>query len=203
MDQSEIDALLNNGNLEEDNQKQQGIIDNLTNIASTSEREDVPVKPKTGNTKKKGEVMGQLSRVSEEAEEGTTLVMNYLENVLNIASKQKQYVSKLDEGMKNNTLANTTEEIIAYFKDSSFLIEDLVFNAMDAFQFQDINRQKLMKVMHTLSQLNNYLNDLLGYDEPEDGKPVNFGKNIESKTLATDLDKENVDDIVAQFKNSN
>jgi hypothetical protein len=147
--------------------------------------------------------MGQLSRVSEEAEEGTTLVMNYLENVLNIASKQKQYVSKLDEGMKNNTLTNTTEEIIAYFKDSSFLIEDLVFNAMDAFQFQDINRQKLMKVMHTLSQLNNYLNDLLGYDEPEDGKPVNFGKNIESKTLATDLNKENVDDIVAQFKNSN
>jgi hypothetical protein len=105
--------------------------------------------------------------------------------------------------MKNNTLTNTTEEIIAYFKDSSFLIEDLVFNAMDAFQFQDINRQKLMKVMHTLSQLNNYLNDLLGYDEPEDGKPVNFGKNIESKTLATDLNKENVDDIVAQFKNSN
>ena len=37
---------------------------------------------------KKGEVMGQLSKVSEEAEEGTTLVMNYLENMLNIATKQ-------------------------------------------------------------------------------------------------------------------
>ncbi len=202
MDQSEIDALLSNGNSEEYDQKQQGLIDNLTNIPSTSKLEDVPIKPKNGEVKQ-GKVMGQLSRVSEEAEEGTTLVMNYLENVLNIASKQKQYVSKLDEGMQTNTLTNTTEDIIAYFKDSSFLIEDLVFNAMDAFQFQDINRQKLMKVMHTLSQLNNYLNDLLGDDESEKGKPVNFGKNIESKTLTTDLDKQNVDDIVAQFKSSN
>jgi len=190
MDQSEIDALLNGGNLEEDNKKQQDIVENLT--ASNNKTQE----------KKKGEVMGQLSRVSEEAEEGTTLVMNYLENMLNVATKQKQYVAKLDEGLKTGTFNKTTEEIVDYFKDSSFLIEDLIFNAMDAFQFQDINRQKLMKVMHTLSQLNNYLNDLLGYDEPEDGKPVNFGRNIEDKTLATDIDKDNVDDIVAQFKNS-
>jgi len=209
MDQSEIDALLDGGNLEEENKKQQDIVNSLIKPAETEASNEIdnippteePEKPK--KPKKKGAVMGQLSKVSQEAEEGTTLVMNYLENMLNIATKQKEYSAKLETELKNNTLIKSTDEIIAYFKDSSFLIEDLIFNAMDAFQFQDINRQKLMKVMHTLTQLNTYLNDLLGDDSVDDDKPLNFGRNIEDKTLATDLDKENVDDIIAQFQNSN
>lgn len=204
MDQSEIDALLSGGNLEKENKKQQEIVDNLTNTTKDSSKKTSENKAKDGISKlpRKGEVMGQLSKVSEEAEEGTTLVMNYLENMLNIAQKQKEYTDKLENDFKNNSLQKSTKDIIAYFKDSSFLFEDLIFTAMDAFQFQDINRQKLMKVMHTLAQLNNYLNDLLGNEDIKEDGPVNFGRNIEEKTLVSDHEKKNVDDIVAQYQNS-
>ncbi len=204
MDQSEIDALLSGGNLEKENKKQQDIVNSLTDTTVDPPKKASENKAIDGASKlpKKGEVMGQLSKVSEEAEEGTTLVMNYLENMLNIAQKQKEYTDKLENDFKNNSLQKSTKDIIDYFKDSSFLFEDLIFTAMDAFQFQDINRQKLMKVMHTLAQLNNYLNDLLGNEDVKEEGPVNFGRNIEEKTLVSDHEKENVDDIVAQYQNS-
>jgi hypothetical protein len=68
---------------------------------------------------------------------------------------------------------------------------------MDAFQFQDIGRQKLMKVMYTLSKLNEYLNELLGGHEDRGRE---FGSTIEKKTLEQDKEKAVVDNIISEYK---
>ena len=85
-----------------------------------------------------------------------------------------------------------------HITDITTLIEEEIYAAMDAFQFQDIGRQKLMKVMYTLGKLNEYLNELLGQESSKDRQ---FGRNIDKKTLEKDKNKDEVDALIAQFKN--
>ncbi len=180
MDQKEIDALLkgNFSELKEFSRKQEKIVEKLNQETKKNQTE--------------GQVIGQLSRVTEESEQGTNMVMNYLENILTILNKQKGFLSSRKSDINENKQA---EEIYKFFEDTSLIIEDLVFSAMDAFQFQDINRQKLLKVMHVLAQLNDYLNELLGTPE----KRTHFGKNIDQKTLIKDEKKEEIDRLVKNF----
>lgn len=141
-----------------------------------------------------------MSRVTEEAEAGTNMVMGYLENVLNVVSKQKKFIDDILKTYKENPqVINAPEalEALSFVNDNMSGIEDLIFTAMDAFQFQDIGRQKLMKVMYTLTKLNEYLNELLGGEEDKD-KP--FGREIEGKTLEKDKDKVRVDSIVDSYQ---
>ena len=189
MDQKEIDELLQKGNVDNFNKKQEEIYNKLSNTINQKES----TKQEIENNKKKGKVLGQLSKVTEEAEAGTNMVMNFLDNVLTITSKMKEKLNAHKE--------NEDNKLIDEMLDSTELIENLIFNAMDAFQFQDINRQKLMKVMYTLAKLNEYLNDLLGADNDEN---VTFGHDIENTSLfQKDGKKSDVDSVIEEFKKTN
>ncbi|MCP4220319.1 MAG: hypothetical protein GY765_37150 [bacterium] len=143
--------------------------------------------------------MGQISKVTEESEAGTNLVMEFLENVLNTVSKQQGFIKDIKKVFHDNPSAINIDEALTFSYDSLCTIEENIFNAMDAFQFQDIGRQKLMKVMYTLSCLNEYLNELLG---GEAERTKDFGHKIESKTMDQDKDKTLVDDIVQEFSST-
>lgn len=186
MDQKEIDELLKAGAFKEYNKKQEELIRNI------SEKRKTEVSP----AKKEGKVMGQLSRVTEEAEAGTNMVMEFMENVLNTISKQKDFLKDIRERYKEKPSEINVDEVLTFVSDGLFLVEEHIFNAMDAFQFQDIGRQKLMKVMYTLARLNEYLNELLG---SEGDQSQEFGSQIEEKTLEKDKEKVDVDSIVADF----
>ena len=147
--------------------------------------------------KKDGVVMGQLSTVSKEAEAGTNMVMNFLENALVVNEKQKKNINELIAKEENELSIKDFKNFVKNSNDSILLIDDLIFNAMDAFQFQDINRQKLDKVMHTLAKLNEYLNELLGMNEK---KGQTFGHSIEKTNLQRDSNKDDVDNIIETFK---
>ncbi len=70
---------------------------------------------------------------------------------------------------------------------------------MSAFQFQDINTQKLYKVMSMLAELSDYLNDLVGV--PDNPRPTwVVAKGIEDVDLIKDKSKSDVDDLVKQFQ---
>jgi len=189
MDQKEIDELLKKGNVDNFNKKQEELYNKLSNkINQTGSN-----KQEIEKNKKKGKVLGQLSKVTEEAEAGTNMVMNFLDNVLTITSKMKEKLNAQKDNEEN--------KLIDEMLDSTELIENLIFNAMDAFQFQDINRQKLMKVMYTLAKLNEYLNDLLGADNDED---QTFGHDIENTSLfQKDGKKSDVDSVIEEFKKTN
>jgi hypothetical protein len=197
MDQKEIDALINQGSIEEFNKKQEELIKNLAEKEppqeTASPQSPNPDKPQP----RKGKVMGQLSRVTEESEAGTNMVMGYLENVLNVISKQQEFIKDIIEKYNEQPHAINAIEALSYLNDNNFVIEDLIFSAMDAFQFQDIGRQKLMKVMYTLAKLNEYLNELLGGEEEKD---KTFGHHIEKKTMEKDRDKSDVEDIIQSYK---
>jgi hypothetical protein len=198
MDQKEIDALINQGSVEEFNKKQEELIKNLTDKSTSSSApiaSDSPPIPPVAE--KKGKVMGQLSRVTEESEAGTNMVMGYLENVLNLISKQHGFIQDMSDMYQENPTAININEALSFVGDNLKTIEEAIFSAMDAFQFQDIGRQKLMKVMYTLAKLNEYLNELLGGETEKD---KTFGNRIEKKTMEQDKDKSDVDEIVAGFQ---
>lgn len=195
MDQKEIDELLKKGSFEAYNQKQDELIKHMGDKDKPKPPE--PPEPAEASQPKKGEVMGQLSRVTEESEEGTNVVMGFMENVLNTVSKQQGFISDIKKRYMENPTDIDINEVLCFVSDSLTLIEENIFSAMDAFQFQDIGRQKLMKVMYTLARLNEYLNELLG-GEAERAKI--FGKKIEEKSLEKDKDKDRVDHIVDDYR---
>jgi len=187
MDQKEIDSLFSQGSITEFNKKQEELAKHMSELDSK-------------NNEKKGRVIGQLSKVSEESEEGTNMVMGYLENVLSIISKQQNFIKEIMAQYKQAPGSIYLDEVVSFLGDNNIMIEELIFSAMDAFQFQDIGRQKLMKVMYTLARLNDYLNELLG---SEGKKEKYFGHNIEKRGLEKDKEKVNVDHIVESFKSNN
>lgn len=195
MDQKAIDALINQGSVDDLNQKQDELIKHMGENPPDAGQRGGP--PPPADAEPKGKVMGQLSRVTEESEEGTNVVMSFLENVLNTVSKQKGFIGDIKKMYDENPTAIDINEALAYVNDSMSVIEENIFSAMDAFQFQDIGRQKLMKVMYTLARLNEYLNELLG---GEAEREKNFGKKIEEKTMVQDQDKQDVDAVINGFK---
>jgi hypothetical protein len=202
MDQKEIDELLKKGSFEAYNQKQDHLIKHLGDKDKPKpEKAEAPVEPETPTVQatppKKGQVMGQLSRVTEESEEGTNVVMGFMENVLNTVSKQQGFISDIKKRYQENPGDIDINEVLCFVSDSLSTIEENIFGAMDAFQFQDIGRQKLMKVMYTLTRLNEYLNELLG---GEAQRAKIFGKKIEEKSLEKDKDKDRVDHIIEGYK---
>jgi hypothetical protein len=208
MDQKEIDALISQGSVADFNKKQEELLKNLADKATPSPPpatpdEDSnsllePGKPETAE-EKRGRVMGQLSRVTEEAEAGTNMVMGYLENVLTVVSRQQGFLTDIIDKYAENPSVIDVGEALSFIKDNNTVVEELIFSAMDAFQFQDIGRQKLLKVMYTLAKLNEYLNELLGGDA--DRNKI-FGHKIEKKTLEQDKNKSEVDSIIASFQDS-
>lgn len=195
MDQKEIDALISNsqGSIAEFSKKQEELIKHL------AEKNEPAAMSRSESSAKKGKVMGQLSRVTEEAEAGTNLVMGYLENVLTVVSRQQDFVKDITGKYNENPEAIDVLEALTFLGDNLSVIEEVIYNAMDAFQFQDIGRQKLMKVMYTLSKLNEYLNELLGGHE-ERGRQ--WGSTIEKKSMEQDKEKEEVDQVISEFKSA-
>lgn len=185
MDQKDVDSLFSQGSIAEFKQKEDELIKNISN------------KEKRDEVARRGKVIGQLSKVSEESEAGTNVVMGYLENVLAVISKQQSFIKDIFGKYKENATTINFDEVLSFLDDNNTIMEDLIFSAMDAFQFQDIGRQKLMKVMYTLARLNDYLNELLGEEE---NKEKSFGHQIEKRTLEKDKDKKLVDTIIDTYK---
>ena len=189
MDQKDIDALINgdipdqvSSQLDEQEKQLLHITQELSSEDSSSSR---------------GRVMGQISTVTEESEKGTNVVMGFLENVLTTVGEQKDFIKNLSQKYQASNEDIDWSMVCSHISDISTLIEEEIYAAMDAFQFQDIGRQKLMKVMYTLGKLNEYLNDLLGKESSRDRQ---FGRNIEHKTLEKDKDKAQVDALIKEFK---
>jgi hypothetical protein len=184
MDQKEIDEILKRGDLGQFDKRQQELSVKLEQAGSPLPQ-------------RQGEVIGQLSKVSEESEAGTNMVMNFLENVMTVLSKMKNYHKTCEARLQADPAAVRSADVLKFYGDTVFLVEDLIFNAMDAFQFQDINRQKLMKVMYTLAKLNEYLNELLG---TEAEKSKLFGHDIENTSLQKDRKKSEIDSLISSLQ---
>lgn len=138
-----------------------------------------------------GRVIGQLDSISRLAEEGTTEALTGLERCMAGVDDVLQVL------MKIRTSGDSSELDAAETKLKQ--VQESLYTTMSALQFQDINTQKLYKVMAMLAELNDYLNDLVGFPRPRPTFLV--AKNIEEADLVKDKNKSQVDDLVKQFQN--
>ncbi len=139
-------------------------------------------------SKLRGKVIEQLTRITEESEKGSNIVMDYLEQTLNNLADLR-------------TLANENKLTKRKFNEILAEAENNLYSALDAFQFQDITRQKLLKVMYILAKLHEYLTDLLGFtpDEEEVVKKAINKKIEERDAFSDDINKE-VEKTIEEFK---
>jgi hypothetical protein len=141
--------------------------------------------------KHSGKVIGQLSTITKQSEQGATEAMGQLEKTMAAAELAVQ------EWEKVKSLVPAASR--AGLDNSLATIQDTLFGTLSAFQFQDINTQKLYKVMSMLAELSDYLNDLVGV--PDNPRPTwVVAKGIEDVDLVKDKSKTDVDDLVKQFQ---
>lgn len=142
--------------------------------------------------KNSGKVIGQLSTITQQSEQGATEAMSLLEKsmaAVEAALQEWEKVKLLVPAENRSGLEN-----------SLAVIQDSLFSTLSAFQFQDINTQKLYKVMSMLADLSDYLNDLVGV--PDNPRPTwVVASGIENVDLVKDKSKTDVDDLVKQFQN--
>jgi hypothetical protein len=138
-----------------------------------------------------GRVIGQLSTITKQSEQGATEAMDQLEKSMAAVEVAMQAWEKIKTLIPPASREELDRSLVA--------IQDNLFGTLSAFQFQDINTQKLYKVMSMLAELSDYLNTLLGV--PDNPRPTwVMAKGIEDVDLEKDKSKTDVDNLVKQFQ---
>jgi hypothetical protein len=137
-----------------------------------------------------GKVIGQLNSITTQSEQGTTEAMTCLEKSIAALDSIVKELGSLKSCIPQDSMSRLEQQVAA--------TQDQLYGAMSAFQFQDINTQKLYKVMSMLGELSDYLNDLVGFPNPRPKYVVASG--IESVDLEKDKNKGDVDDLIKQFQ---
>ena len=116
------------------------------------------------------------------------LLNNLIQKFPNIKvfSEHLENINKISSSIKN--LNNVLND-----EDSS------IFQAMELMQFNDINRQKIERVMSVIRKLSLYLNNL--FEEPNPGKDIVVAKHIHGDN-SEDLIGDDLDKLIAEFSNN-
>ncbi len=187
MDQSEIDALLNAGG---------------KSPAKGKKAKEAPAAPKPAAAPevaadKGGQVISEIDAVTAVTERETNKVMDQLDVISQLVSKQQELITSLMTHAEAQTPAvqEAVNQVMAAAKD----IQDKVYEAMDLMQFQDITRQKLERIVHHLRQIHDYIVDLLGTGLKSEGERASISRTIASTGTTPDEKRAHADSVVAEF----
>lgn len=162
-------------------------------------------------------VVSQLSQVANDSEEKVSQIFDVLSLTLDnnndirkkikgfeeIAVSQMAFLNLLCDKFPNVSQFNEQLEKINQLqldlKDLKTLLdnEDVhIFQGMELMQFNDINRQKIERVMSVIRKLSLYLNNLFEEDAPKD---IPMAKHIHGDTGTEDLVGDDLDKLIAEF----
>lgn len=162
-------------------------------------------------------VVSQLSQVANDSEEKVSQIFDVLSLALDnnndirkkikgfeeIAVSQMAFLNLLCDKFPNVSQFNEQLEKINQLqldlKDLKTLLdnEDVhIFQGMELMQFNDINRQKIERVMSVIRKLSLYLNNLFEEDAP---KEIPMAKHIHGDTGTEDLVGDDLDKLIAEF----
>ncbi|MDX4050607.1 hypothetical protein Q6A83_07475 [Aliarcobacter skirrowii] len=162
-------------------------------------------------------VVSQLSQVANDSEEKVSQIFDVLSLALDnnndirkkikdfeeIAVSQMAFLNLLCDKFPNVSQFNEQLEKINQLqldlKDLKTLLdnEDVhIFQGMELMQFNDINRQKIERVMSVIRKLSLYLNNLFEEDAPKD---IPMAKHIHGDTDTEDLVGDDLDKLIAEF----
>jgi len=222
---NEIGDLLSDIDAKTDSQDiAQEVASTLNKEADKKVKEDISSKindgvlplPAESDTK----VVSQLSQVADDSEEkvgqifdilslaldNNTELRNKIKGYEEFALSQEKFLNLLSSKFPNINIFQQQLEKVKEFESS---LEDLtasiddedmhIFEGMELMQFNDINRQKIERVMSVIRKLSAYLNNLFTEDNPKKDIPV-------AKYIAGDKDTEalagdDLDKLIAEFNN--
>lgn len=165
-------------------------------------------------------VVNQLSQVANDSEEKVSQIFdvlslaldnnneirNYIKDFESFVNMQAGLLSSLNNKFPNIKIfdehlnsANKASESIKSLKE---LVnsEDLeIFQGMELMQFNDINRQKIERVMSVIRKLSMYLNNL--FEDDGATKDVAIAKHIHGDDTS-DLAGDDLDKLIAEFSNN-
>ena len=165
-------------------------------------------------------VVNQLSQVANDSEEKVSQIFDVLSLTLDnnneFRSKIKeiesfiQTQSKLLESLNKkfpninvfdehlNGAKNISNTLIS-FKTLVNEEDSQIFQAMELMQFNDINRQKIERVMSVIRKLSSYLNNL--FEDDSNTKDIAIAKHIHGDE-GDDLIGDDLDKLIAEFSNN-
>lgn len=162
-------------------------------------------------------VVSQLSQVANDSEEKVSQIFDVLSLTLDNNSDMRKRVKEYEEFVlsQNKLLSSLSNKFpkIELFKQqlekvksfesslkdlkTSIDEEDMhIFQGMELMQFNDINRQKIERVMSVIRKLSIYLNNLFEDDNPRE---LPMAKHIHGDQDTEDLVGDDLDKLIAEF----
>ena len=165
-------------------------------------------------------VVSQLSQVANDSEEKVSQIFDVLSLTLDNNNEFRNYIKDFEVFIKtesdllvslNNKFPNikvfdehlaNANKVSNSLKDIKNLInseDSKIFEAMELMQFNDINRQKIERVMSVIRKLSLYLNNL--FEDDGATKEVAIAKHIHGDST-DDLIGDDLDKLIAEFSNN-
>ena len=162
-------------------------------------------------------VVSQLSQVANDSEEKVSQIFDVLSLTLDNNSEIRKSIKSYEEFiLSQNKLLNSLsnkfpkigvfQEQLEKVKSFESSLKDLktsideedmhIFQGMELMQFNDINRQKIERVMSVIRKLSSYLNNLF---EDTHQKELPVAKHIQGDTDTDDLVGDDLDKLIAEF----
>jgi hypothetical protein len=162
-------------------------------------------------------VVSQLSQVANDSEEKVSQIFDVLSLTLDNNSEIRKSIKSYEEFILSqnkllNSLSNKFPKIGVFqeqlekvknfessIKSLKTLLDDEdmhIFQGMELMQFNDINRQKIERVMSVIRKLSIYLNNLFEDDNPRE---LPMARHIHGDTDTEDLVGDDLDKIIAEF----
>lgn len=164
-------------------------------------------------------VVNQLSQVANDSEEKVSQIFDVLSLTLDNNNEVRSYIKDFEVFTKaqsdllislNNKFPNikvfdehliNANKVTNSLKDLHKLInsgDTEIFQAMELMQFNDINRQKIERVMSVIRKLSLYLNNL--FEDNSTTKDVAVARHIHGDDT-DDLIGDDLDKLIAEFSN--
>ena len=162
-------------------------------------------------------VVSQLSHVANDSEEKVSQIFDVLSLTLDNNSEIRKSIKSYEEFILSqnkllNSLSNKFPKIGVFqeqlekvknfessIKSLKTLLDDEdmhIFQGMELMQFNDINRQKIERVMSVIRKLSIYLNNLFEDDNPRE---LPMARHIHGDTDTEDLVGDDLDKLIAEF----
>jgi hypothetical protein len=222
----EEDLLVNFKSLEiEDLKKEESLIEPKRNRSEdeivkdwTSSRINEGVFPLPAEQDTK--VVNQLTQVANDSEEKVSQIFDVLSLTLDNNNELRNFIKDFetfinsqsallgslnskfpnikvfDEHLSN---ANKVSDSIKNLKSMINAEDSEIFQAMELMQFNDINRQKIERVMSVIRKLSSYLNNLFEDNSPQ--KDIAVAKHIHGDST-DDLIGDDLDKLIAEFSHN-
>lgn len=165
-------------------------------------------------------VVNQLSQVANDSEEKVSQIFDVLSLTLDNNNEFRRYIKDFEIFIKaqsdllislNNKFPNikvfdehltNANKVTSSLKDLKNLVnsgDSEIFQAMELMQFNDINRQKIERVMSVIRKLSLYLNNL--FEDDGSSKDVAVAKHIHGDDT-NDLIGDDLDKLIAEFSHN-